>query len=686
VSTSLTSNPFLAPSPLPFELPNFAAVRVEHFREAFEAGMAEQTAELEAIVGSSASPTFENTVVALERSGRTLDRASRVFSLLTSADTTPELQAIEVEYAPLFAAFADQRLLDRRLFARLDAVHASRATSGLDAEALRLVERYHLDFVRAGAALGREEQARLKELNAQLAVASTRFGLNLRADTNEAAVLVSDVAELAGLSEDAVAAAAAAAADRGLQGYLLTLILPTHQPALERLRNRTVRRRLWAASAGRGARGNEHDNRALVLTLVRLRAERAELLGHRTHSDYVLADRTAESNDRLDAMLEQLVGPSVRMAGRERDELAAAMLADTGEDDFSAWDWAYYADRRKRELFAFDTGTLRPWFEVERVLVDGVFHAAERLYGITFTRRPDLVGYHPDCAVYEVSDVDGAPLGLFVADYFTRDSKRGGAWMASAIVQSGLLGQRPVVVNNMNLPKPPPGSPALMGFDEVGTMFHEFGHALHGLFSAVTYPRLAGTAVSRDFVEYPSQVNEVWMTWPSVLEGYARHVETGEPLAAEVLERVEAAETDAQGYTSVAYLAATCIDLAWHRLTSSEAAALGTDLDAFEAAALTAAGLDLPEVTPRYRSAYFNHIFAGGYSAGYYSYIWSEVLDADTVAWFREHGGLVRESGDRFRRSLLSRGGTQPEMDCVTAFLGRAPDITPLLRRRGLVA
>ena len=465
------ANPFSAPSSLPYALPDFAAVRPEHFRAAFDAGIAERTAEVEAITAAAEPPTFLNTVVALERSGRTLERATRVFSLLTSADATPELQDREVEYAPRFAAADDERLLDRALFARVEAVHRERHGAGLDAEAVRLVERYHLDFVRAGAGLDAADQDRLRAVNGELARLSTRFGLELLADTNDAAVLVEDAAQLDGLAPDAVAAAASAAAARGLDGHLLTLVLPTHQPALARLHDRGLRRRLWEASVSRGSRGDAHDTTALVGDLVRLRAERAELLGYRSHSDYVLADRTAESDERLDAMLEQLVGPAVALARRERDELAAALRADTGAEDFAPWDWAYYADRRKRQLFAFDTATLRPWFELERVLVDGVFAAAGELYGLTLTRRSDLAGYHPDCTVHEVFDADGAPLGLFVADLYTRDGKRGGAWMATAVTQSRLLDQQPVVVVNLNLPKPPAGTPALLGLDEVRTHF-----------------------------------------------------------------------------------------------------------------------------------------------------------------------------------------------------------------------
>jgi peptidyl-dipeptidase Dcp len=681
-------NPFFAPSELPYQLPPFQQIQVSHYREAIEKGMADQLAEVTAITESDQPPTFQNTIEALERSGRLLNRVSRVFSNQTSADTNPELQQIEREYAPRFSAHSDALLLNRRLFARIDQLWSDREALDLNAEQLRVLERYHLDYVRAGAALDAEEQHRLRELNSALATLSTEFGARLLADTNDSAVSVTDLDELDGLSEDAVAAAREAALSRGLEGYLLTLVLPTHQPALEVLRNRKVRQRLLEASVTRGRRGNAYDTRQLVRQIVALRADRAELLGYPTHADYILADRTAESNETLDALLEQLFAPAVRNAREEERALAEAMAADGDTAEFAAWDWAYYAQRVKRERYCFDTNTLKPYFEVDRTLLHGVFYAAEQLYGITFTPRPDLVAYHPDARVFEVrepgSGDHGSGLGLFIADYFTRDSKRGGAWMNSLVSQSGLLGQQSVVVNNMNIPKPPEGQPALMTLDEVGTMFHEFGHALHGLLSEVTYPRVSGTAVARDFVEYPSQVNEMWMTWPQVLSNYARHIDTQEVLPAELLSRIEEASTFNQGFETVAYLGATVIDLAWHRLTRDQVAALDEDLSTFEAEVLRRVGLDLPTVPPRYRSSYFNHIFAGAYSAGYYSYIWSEVLDADTVEWFRETGGLSRERGETFRRALLSRGGSASEMSYFADFRGRGPDIGPLLHRRGL--
>ena len=677
-------NPFFTPSELPYQLPPFERIELAHFREALDRGMADQLAEVALIAGSSEPATFPNTIEALERSGTSLTRVSRVLANQTSADTSAELQQIEADYAARLAAHSDAILLDRRLLARIEHLWSTRDALGLDAEQRRVLERYHLDHVRAGAGLQSEQQERLRRLNSTLATLSTRFGTALLADTVDSAVLVTDRADLDGLSDDAIDAAQEAATSRGLDGYLLTLVLSTHQPALESLRNRDVRRRLWEASVARGRRGNEHDTRELVREIVALRAERAELLGYPTHADYILADRTAETNQTLDALLEQFFVPAVRNAREEQRLLAAAMASDGVTGEFAPWDWAYYTQAVKRARYSFDTNMLKPYFELNQTLERGVCYAAEQLYGISFTLREDLVAYHPEARVFEVHNADGSGLGLFIADYFTRVSKRGGAWANSLVSQSALLASRPVVVNNMNIPKPPPGQPALLSLEEVSTMFHEFGHALHALFSAVTYPRVSGTAVARDFVEYPSQVNEMWMTWPQVLRNYARHIETGEVLPAELVAKIEQSAAFNQGFETVSYLGATVIDLAWHRLTGHDVDPATADIAEFEQEALRRVGLDLPMVPPRYRSSYFNHIFAGAYSAGYYSYIWSEVLDADTVEWFKEAGGLNRDAGDIFRRTVLARGGSTPEMSNYAELRGREPDIEPLLKRRGL--
>ncbi|MCW2635389.1 MAG: dcp [Blastococcus sp.] len=671
-------NPLLKVSDLPFRLPPFAGITPEHCREALLAGMAEQRAEVAAVVASEEPATFENTVVAMERSGELLTRAWAVFGNITSSVSTPRLREIEREVAPLEAAHADAIRLDPALFARIDAVHASRHELGLDDESVRLVERYHLDFVLAGARLDDAGRARLTELNQELSTLSTTFGQNLQLASEAAAVPVDDPAELDGLSPEAVAAAAAAASDRGVEGYLLALLLPSGQPVLAKLRNRDLRRRIHEASLNRASAG-EFDNRPVAERIVRRRAERARLLGFDTHADVVLADSTARTTAAVDAMLASMVPASVANA-----EAEAAVLADVAAADgveIEAWDWAYYSERVRAERYAVDASALRPYFELDRVLTDGVFHAAELLYGLRFTARPDLTGYHPDVRVWEVSDYDGAEVGLYLGDFFAREGKRGGAWMSSFVRQSRLLGTRPVVVNNLNVSKGADGQPTLLTLDEVNTLFHEFGHALHGLSSAVTYPRFSGTAVPRDFVEFPSQVNEMWALWPQVLGNYARHVETGEPLPAAVVEAIDAARLWGEGFGTLEYLAATLLDQAWHRIRPETE--IGDPI-AFEQRALEQAGVAHRLVPPRYRTTYFQHVFAGGYAAGYYSYIWSEVLDADTVEWFKENGGLRRENGDLFRSRLLAVGGSVDPLAAFRAVRGRDADPAPLLRRRGL--
>ncbi len=673
-------NPLRHPSPLPFELPPFAEITPEHCREALLAGMAEQRAEVAALIGSEEEPTFENTVVALEWSGRLLHRGWAVFGNLTSSVSTPVLREIEREMAPLEAAHADALRLDPDLFARIDAVHAVRHDRGLDDESVRLIERYHLDFVLAGARLDEAGRARLTELNQELSTLSTTFGQNLQLATEAAAVSVHDAGELAGLSPEEVASAATAAADRGLEGHLLTLVLPTGQPLLAKLRNRDLRRRLFEASIGRASAG-EHDNGPVAVRIAQLRAERARLLGFDTHADVVLADSTAGTTAAVDALLASMVPASVANADAEGEVLAEAAARDGIE--LAAWDWSFYAEQVRAERYAVDTAALRPWFELDRVLVDGVFHAAELLYGYRFTPRPDLAGYHPDVRVWEVSDASGSGVGLYLGDFFAREGKRGGAWMSSFVRQSRLLGTSPVVVNNLNVNRAADGQPTLLTLDEVNTLFHEFGHALHGLSSAVNYPRFSGTSVPRDFVEFPSQVNEMWAMWPEVLGHYARHVETGEPLPASVVEAIDAARLWGEGFGTLEYLAATLLDQAWHRIGPDTE--IGDPI-AFEQRALEDAGVASALVPPRYRTTYFQHIFAGGYAAGYYSYIWSEVLDADTVEWFKENGGLRRENGDAFRERLLAVGGAADPLAAFRAVRGRDADPGPLLRRRGLVS
>ncbi|MFJ6215282.1 M3 family metallopeptidase [Streptomyces sp. NPDC092296] len=674
----MTHNPFFSPSTLPYELPPFADIRDEHYQPAFERGMAEQLAEIEAIAAATEPPTFENTVVALERSGTLLRRVESAFFNQVAADTRPVLQAVEAEISPRLAAHDDAIHLDRALFDRIETLYRARADLGLDAESLRLLERYHSRFVRAGAQLPAADQQRLRTLNEQLAAAESAFEQNLFADTRAAALVLDSPEELAGLSADAIASAAENGRALGHDGsYVISLKNFSNQTELAALDDREVRRRLLEASLGRGLR----SNREPVVRMARLRAERAALLGFASHAAYEVADQTAGDTAAVARLLERLVPPAVANAAREAESLAAEAGRSGGDEQVRAWDWAYWSEKVRKAEYDVDAASMRPYFVLDRVLRDGAFFAAGQLYGLTFTERPDLVGYHPDVRVFEVFEEDGTPLGLFLGDYHARESKRGGAWMNELVSQSGLVGRRPVVVNNLNIAKPAPGEPALLTFDEVTTLFHEFGHALHGLLSSVRYPFFSGTRVPRDFVEYPSQVNEMWAVWPEVLANYARHHLTGEPMPARLVERMAAAERFGEGFRMVEVLAAALLDWAWHTLP---AGAEPGDVEEFEAAALAAAGVAVPAIPPRYRSTYFAHIFTGQYAAGYYSYLWSEVLDADTVEWFKENGGMRRENGDAFRRALLSRGGSVDSLAAFRAFRGRDPEIQPLLTRRGL--
>ncbi|HKS44938.1 MAG TPA: M3 family metallopeptidase [Amycolatopsis sp.] len=675
-------NPFATVSDLPSGLPPFDRIADEHFAPAFAAGLAAQTVEIEAIADNPEPACFDNTIVAMERSGRLLHRVSMVFFNLTSSDTNPALQELQADIAPRLSAHHDAIHLNPKLFGRVRELYQRRESLGLDDESAWLLERVHTDFQRAGAGLPEADQRRLRVLNEELSKLSTRFQENLLRDTNDLAVLVDDVTELAGLSADTVAAAAEAANARGEQGrYLLNLSLPTSQPLLASLENRALRERLFAASVSRGSRGNENDNTGILTRIAALRAERAALLGHPHHAAYVISDQTARTSEAAIGLLERLAPAAVANARREAEELQRYLEQGLPGATLEPWDWAFYAERVRKARFDIDEATLRPYFELDRVLTDGVFYAATRLYGLSFTERHDLPRYHPDVRVWEVFDADGSPLGLFLGDYYTRDSKRGGAWMNTFVDQSGLLGERPVVVNNLNLAKPPRGEATLLTFDEVTTAFHEFGHALHALLSDVRYPTFSGTSVPRDFVEYPSQVNEMWMLWPEVLANYARHHRTGEPLPQRLVDRLEESAQYGQGFATTEYLAAALLDQAWHGLTTDDQV---EHVDRFEAAVLEKAGVALATVPPRYRSTYFAHVFSGGYSAGYYSYIWSEVLDADTVEWFKENGGLTRENGDHFRRTLLGRGGSLDSLAAFRGFRGRDPEIQPLLDRRGL--
>ena len=673
------ANPFAERSTLEYELPPFADIKEEHYLSAFYEGCRQQLAEVQAILNTPGAPTFANTIVELEKSGQMLMRMLLVFYNKSSSDTSDALDAIEEEMAPKLAAHQDAINLNPTLFKRIKDLYEAREAIGLNSEDAWLLERYYKDLIHAGAHLSDAQRDRLKELNEELSKLETQFGKNVLADTNELAVLVDRIEELAGLSENEIASAAIAATDRGHEGkWLIGMVNFTGNPVLDSLTNRELRQQIMEASRLKANRANEHDNKPVLLQMVKLRAERAKLFGKQTHAEHVIAVQTAEHPDNVHAMLRKIAPAAVRNARAEAEE-----LKKSAGIDIESWDWGFYTEQVRLEKYNIDTTKMRPYFELERVLVDGVFFAANKLFGITFKERPDLVTYHPQARAFEVNNEDGTKVGLFIGDFYTRDSKRGGAWMNTLVDQNFLFEQLPVVVNNLNIPKPPAGKPTLLTYDEITTLFHEFGHAIHGLLSQVKYPRVSGTSVQRDFVEFPSQVNEMWILWPEVVENYARHHETGEKLPQEWIDNLNAARTFNEGHATTSYLAAAILDLAWHSLTTEEAAKV-TDVEAFEAQAIKDYGLDFAPVPTRYRSTYFSHIFAGGYSSGYYGYIWSEVLDADTVDWFKENGGLLRENGEHFKNTLLGRGGSIDSMQMFRNFRGRDSKIEPLLERRGL--
>ena len=676
------ANPFAKPSTLPFHYPAFDRIRDAHFAPAFEAGMREQLREVAAIAASREKPTFDNTIVALERSGQLLARVATTFSNLQTANTNDQLDAVDRAMSPKLAAHHDAIYLNDRLYARVRTLFEQRARLGLDAEALHLVERYHRDFVRAGARLSAADKRKLKAYNGEIATLQTQFAQNVLKEANAAALVVDTRAELDGLSDAEITAAAQEAEKRGLHGkFVLALANTSGQPLLSSLTNRGVRERLMAASLTRGSHGGEFDSRALVLRLATLRAERAALLGYPNYAAYSLEEETAKTPEAVNKLLAELAPPAVANAKKEAAEIQKVIDAGGGKFTVAAHDWAYYTDKVRAAKYAFDESQLKPYFEMNSVLVNGVFFAATNEYGITFKERHDLPVYDPDVRVFDVFDADGKQLAIFLVDWYARPNKQGGAWMNEYVTQSRLLGNHPVVANHLNIPKPPAGQPTLLTYDEVRTAFHEFGHALHGMFSNVTYPTFGGANTPRDFVEYPSQVNEMWATWPEVLANYAKHYQTGAPMPQELLDKVAAARKFNQGFMTTEYIAASLLDQRWHQLAPSQ---IPADVLGFEAKALKDAGVDVAPVPPRYRTTYFSHSFSLGYSAGYYAYLWSEKLDADTVEWFKQNGGLSRKNGDHFRATLLSRGGSADALDLFRNFRGRDPVIEPLLERRGL--
>ena len=682
-TVSTEQNPFYTESSLYMKYPEFDEIKNENYTPAFEKGMAEHMAEIDAIAERADSPTLENTIIAMEKSGALLDRVATVFFALISANTNEEMEKIRSEMAPKLSAHSDQILLNGKLFHRVKTIYEQRDQLGLDAESKRLVEKYYTDFIRSGANLSNEEKESLKKINGEIAVLQTTFSQNVLKEVNALAVVVDSKDELDGLSDAAIEAAANEAKSRELDGkYVLTLRNTSGQPPMASLTNRALRERIHKTSLSRGSRGGDFDNRDILANVIKLRAERAQLMGYNNHAAYSLENQTAQTPKAVNERLSSLAPKAVANANKEATDLQKMIDAEDGSFKLASWDWDFYTEKVRADRYNFDASQLKPYFEMDNVLQNGVFYAATQLFGITFKERFDLPVYQENVRVFEVFNEDGSVLALFIFDGYARSSKRGGAWMNAYVGQSKLKGNKPVIANHLNVVKPPKGEPTLMSFDEVITTFHEFGHALHGMFSDVNYPYFAGTSVPRDFVEYPSQVNEMWAIWPEVLKNYAVHHETGKPMPKELLDKVLATQKFNQGFSTTEYLAASLLDQALHQL-SPDQVPTGEEIIAFEADALKTAGVSMDVIPPRYRSTYFSHII-GGYSAGYYSYIWSEVLDADTVEWFKENGGLKRENGDHFRKTLLSRGGSKDALKIFKDFRGAEPNIQPLLDRRGL--
>ena len=676
-------NPFFNESALYMHYPPFDKIKNAHYKPAFDKGMEEHIREIESIANNLDDPTFDNTIIAMEQSGELLDRVATVFFALTSANTNDEMEKIQSEMAPKFSAHSDKILLNKKLFDRISFLNDNRNSLELKAEGMRLIEKYYNDFVQSGAKLLSKEKEHLKSINGEIAVLQTNFSQNVLKEVNALAIIVDSKQKLDGLSDAAIEAAANEAKSRKLEGkYVIALKNTSSQPLMALLSNRSLRKKIHKASLSRGSRGGEFDNREILSKVIKLRAEKAQLMGYKNHAAYRLESQTAQTPDAVNRRLSSLAPKALSNAKKEATDLQKMIDMENGGFQLASWDWDYYTEKVRSKRYNFDAAQLKPYFEMNNVLENGVFYTANQLFGLSFKERSDLPVYHEDVRVFEVFNEDGRTLALFLYDGYARSSKRGGAWMNAYISQSKLKDNLPIVANHQNVVKPPKGEPALLTFDEVITMFHEFGHALHGMFSNVNYPYFAGTSVPRDFVEYPSQVNEMWAIWPSVLKNYAVHYETGKPMPKELLDKVLAAQKFNQGFTTTEYLSASILDQALHQLTPDEVPT-PDDIIEFEQSALKNGGIAFDIIPPRYRSTYFSHII-GGYSAGYYSYIWSEVLDADTVEWFKLNGGLKRENGDHFRNTLLSKGGSKGAIQLFIDFKGSEPNIQPLLDRRGL--
>lgn len=682
------ANPLLADSRLPLNYPAFDQLQDSHFAPALDLGMTQQLEEVAAITANPTPPSFENTLLALERSGRQLNRATTMLFGQLGVDANPARRMLQADYAPRLAAHRDAINLDSRLYARIRSLHERRAVLGLDATAVRLIERTHQRFERAGAQLSEADKARLKALNGELAVLGARFERQVQEEVNASAVIVERAEDLAGFTPAQVAAAAAAARAQKLDGkWLIALINSTDQPALAQLENRALRERLYRASIGRGSRGNEADNRAVFTRTMALRAERAQLLGFANHAAWVLDAETAKTPAAANGLLRRLSPMALAAAQREAAALQALIDREqnsAGQASFklAPWDWAYYTEMLRQQKYGFDASALKPYFELDSVLEKGVFYAAGQLYGLRFKRRTDLPVYHPDVRVYDVLEADGSQLAILLLDPYARPSKRGGAWATNYVLPDRALGTRAVVHNHMNILRPADGQPTLLSYGEVNVLFHEFGHNLHSMFADVPYPSFVG-GVERDFIEFPSQVNEMWADWPAVLQNYARHHQTGEAMPRALFDKFLATRTFNQGFERLSYLSAALLDLQWHQLGAVQVPAPEQAMD-FEARVLREQGVAFEPILPRYRTPYFSHSM-NVYAAAYYGYVWAQVLDADTVEWFRANGGLTRANGDVFRAKLLSRGSSRDSMGMVRDVIGREPRIEPLLERMGFI-
>lgn len=676
-----TQNPFLNTSTLQYQAPDFSVINDEHFAPALDQGIREHYKEIVAIASNPAAPSFDNTLVALEKSGELLTRTSKVFYNLTGSNSNPTLRKVQGEMAPKMAAHSDNINLNPALFARIKTIYDNKETMNLSAEDNRLVDVYYQRFVRAGAQLNESQKLKIRALNEEQSTLTNEFAQRLMRLTKEIAITVDDKAQLAGLSESAIRAAAADAKANGHEGkYQLNLTNTTRQPVLAQLDDRALRQQIWEASSNRGLTG-ENETASFVARLAQLRAQRAELLGYKSWADYRLAPQMAKTPEAVYEMFGSMV-PAVIANTKEEAADIQAMIDKIGNDfDLAPWDWAYFAEQVRKEKYDLDANAIRPYFEFDRVLEDGVFFTLKALYGVSLTPRPDLPVYHPDVKAYEMFDEDGSSIAIFYADYFSREGKRGGAWMSSFVTQSELLNTKPVVVNVMNIKKAPDGEPTFVSYSEVTTMFHEMGHGTHGMFSKVKYPTLSGTSVSRDFVEFPSTFEEDWAAHPEVLANYAKHYETGEAIPQDLLEKLLKSRSFNQGFDTLEYMSAALVDLEWHSLSADTPL---QDVASFEAAALKKHGVDLPAVPPRYKSTYFAHAFPGGYSASYYAYMWSEILAADAFAYVQTQGGLNREIGMKFRKTIREVGNTIPPMEAYKAFRGQAPTTEALLERRGL--